>query len=273
MTAKPTALLVSGFNCLKQVRHGYMLYNRNDKYIGKSLEHYGEYSEQELLLLKQVIRAGDTVLDIGANIGVHTLFFAKAVGPVGAVLAFEPQRIVFQTLCANMALNSLTNVNCYRAAIGDQNGSIVVPELDCEQEQNYGGVSLCGDFQGEKVPLLTIDDFGLPSCGLIKIDVEGMEENVLRGARDTIQRFRPALYIENDRPEKSAQLISYIDSLGYRMYWHIPRLFNPDNYFANRENIFGDVVSVNMLCIHVGVGADIEGLRPITNPNSDWRVD
>lgn len=273
MTAKTTALLTSGFNRLKQMRHGYMLYNRNDQYIGKSLEHYGEYSEQELLLLKQLIRPGDTVLDIGANIGAHTLFFAKTVGPTGAVLAFEPQRVVFQTLCANMALNSLTNVNCYPVAIGDQNGPIIVPDLDYEQEYNYGGVDLSGDLHGEKVPLLTIDDFGLPGCSLIKIDVEGMEENALRGARNTIQRCRPVLYVENDRKEKSAQLISYIDSLGYRMYWHLPRLFNPDNYFANPENIFGNIASINMLCISADSATEIEGLRPVTGPDSDWRGD
>jgi FkbM family methyltransferase len=265
-------LLTSGFNCLKQARHGYMLYNRNDRFVGKSLELYGEYSEEELQFLKQGIRPGDTVLDVGANIGAHTLFFAKSVGPAGVVLAFEPQRVPFQTLCANMALNGLINVICHHTAIGDRNGTIAVPCLDYEQAHNYGGVELVGDLQGEAVPLRTIDDFGLTRCNLIKVDVEGMEEAVLRGARDTIRRLKPVLYVENDRKEKSAQLISYIGSLGYRMYWHLPRLFNPDNYFANPENVFGNFASANMLCVHADAAVGIEGLRPVTGPDSDWRV-
>src|SRR5262249_49184020 len=91
-------LLAGDFNHLRKCRHGYVLYNINDMYVGRSFDLYGEFSEEEALLFEQVSRPGDVVMDIGANIGAHTLVMAKRVGPTGKVLAFEPQRVVFQTL-------------------------------------------------------------------------------------------------------------------------------------------------------------------------------
>src|SRR3954467_11045049 len=96
-----------GFNRLKSCRHGKMLYNVNDMYVGRSLDLYGEFSQGEVELFAKIVRSGDVVLDVGANIGAHTLFFAQSTAPLGGVIAFEPQRLVFQTLCANMAINSI----------------------------------------------------------------------------------------------------------------------------------------------------------------------
>src|SRR5437773_2697778 len=91
------------FNRLKQCRHGMMLYNINDVYIGRSLDQYGEFSEGELDLFQQFVKPGQLILEVGANIGAHTVWLAQAVGSTGTVLAFEPQRIVYQALCANLA--------------------------------------------------------------------------------------------------------------------------------------------------------------------------
>ena len=89
------------FNCLKTCRYGRMLYNKNDAFTGRSLELYGEWKQKELDLLAQVIRPGSLVVDVGANIGCHTLFFAKMAGLRGKVFAFEPHRLLFQTLKNN----------------------------------------------------------------------------------------------------------------------------------------------------------------------------
>ena len=82
------------FNRVQQSRYGRMLFNANDTYVGTSIEAYGEYSEGEVQLFRQILRPGDVVVDAGANIGAHTLFFARAVSPGGAVFAFEPQRLL-----------------------------------------------------------------------------------------------------------------------------------------------------------------------------------
>ena len=106
----PLLAETAGFNALVRAKHGLMLFNKNDTYIGRSIGKYGEFSEGEIAIFDQLCRPGDIVVEVGANIGTHTLPIAKMVGVAGRVHAFEPQRIVFQTLCANMALTvSLTS--------------------------------------------------------------------------------------------------------------------------------------------------------------------
>ena len=92
---------------LAACRHGTMLFNAGDIYIGASLAAYGEFSEGEVALFRQLLRPGMTALDVGANIGAFTLPMARLVGATGRVIAWEPQRIVVQTLCANLALNAI----------------------------------------------------------------------------------------------------------------------------------------------------------------------
>ncbi|MEQ8789136.1 MAG: FkbM family methyltransferase [Pirellulaceae bacterium] len=261
-------LATSGFNVLKQTRHGPLLYNRNDVYIGRSLEEYGEFSEGEVELFRQLLKPGDVVVEAGANIGAHTAPLAQLVGRDGVVHAFEPQRVVFQTLCANLALGGLANVRARHAALGAAAGSIVVPPLDYDRPNNFGGLGLGGHAEGESVRLMTLDSLEIPHVTLLKADVEGMEAEVLSGAAETIARCKPILYVENDRPEKSAELIRRIAALGYRMYWHRVPLFRPHNFFRNATNVFGGVMSVNMLCLHESVPAQIAGLPPVEIPDS-----
>ena len=190
----------------------------------------------------------DLIVEAGANIGAHTVFFAQAVGAEGVVFAFEPQRLVFQTLCANVALNSLTNVYCYEMALGSAAGKIPVPCLDPYVLQNFGGLGLDRGLGGLPVDMTTIDALELPHCHLIKIDVEGMELQVLEGALKTITGSRPILYVENDRPEKSEALIRFIKNLDYEVATHEPPLFTPENFFRNPDNVFPNLVSQNLVC-------------------------
>jgi FkbM family methyltransferase len=265
-------LVDSGFNCLNHSRHGWMLYNKNDVYIGKSFDEYGEFSEGEVAIFERVLKPGDTVIEAGANIGAHTVALAKLVGPTGRVIAFEPQRLVFQTLCGNVAINSLANVDCRFAAVGAEAGEIVVPPLPPDNKNNFGGLGLGSYRTGDRVPVLTLDSLGISKCHLLKIDVEGMEESVLRGAGELISTCQPIMYIENDRKEHSAALIEHLLRLEYRLYWHLPKMFAKSNYFGNETNHFGQVASINMLCLPLGADFDVDGLASVTDPNSDWQV-
>jgi len=242
-----------------------MLYNRNDQIIGRALELYGEYCEGEIELLRQVCAPGDIVADIGANIGAVTVPLAMHVGPHGYVFAFEPQRIVFQTLCANVALQSLTNVECVPAALGARKATLQLPDIRYDIEANFGGVELSAYDVGRPVAQLTLDSYaGRGRFALIKIDVEGMETEVLRGGRALIEAQRPLMYVENDRPGKSTELIAELRSLRYRLFWHCPLVFNPNNMRGNANNVFGDGYFQNMLCIPLEREASIEGLNEVT---------
>lgn len=256
---------------VKRCRQGLLMYNVADEYVGRSLHLYGEFSEGEGDAFRQLISPGQVVLDIGANIGAHTLCFANLVGPGGAVLAFEPQRIVYQMLCGNMALNAVTNVFANHLALGREAGSVLVPQLDYAQPGNYGGLALGSFASGERVSVVALDSLDLPRCDFVKIDVEGMEREVLGGAARTIARFQPTLYVENDRAEHSQALIADLLGIGYRLYWHCPPLFNPKN-FDEAENVFGGIVSVNMICLPRSSELVVNGLPEITSPDASWRT-
>jgi len=262
--------LTTGFNTLSLCRHGWMLYHGADQYIGRGLNKYGEFSESEVLLFGLLLRPGDLVVEAGANIGAHTLAMAKMVGEKGLIYAFEPQRLVYQVMVANVAINSLSNVMAMQAGLGKSEGTINVPVLDPAMEHNFGGVSISQHEAGEQVPVRMIDSLSLDRCRLIKADVEGMECDVLEGARDTIMRLRPILYVENDREENSHRLIALIQSYGYRLWWHLPPLYNPDNFRGDKENLFGNILSVNMLCLPQE-GEHVVDMHEIRTPEDDWR--
>ena len=249
------------FNALTQTRYGSFLYNKNDQIVGRCLELYGEYSELEVEFLRQLCGPGSVVADVGANIGAIAVPLAQHAGPTGCVYAFEPERIAFQTLCANVALNSLANVECVHAAVGASHETLHLPELRYDLEANFGGVELAAFSTGRPVRQVMLDDYlELARFTLVKIDVEGMECAVIAGARELLRVQRPLLYIENDRLEKSDDLIAALGALEYRSYWHTPPLFNPNNSRGNKQNIFSDTAAfVNMLCVPRERPASIQG--------------
>ena len=120
MKTLPKIINDEHFNAVVKGKYGYVVFNKNDRFIGQSIEKYGDYCEHEVALFKQICHPGNVVIDVGASIGPHTLALSRLVGNGGRVYAFEPQRIVFQTLCANIALNSITNVELLAQTLKDQ---------------------------------------------------------------------------------------------------------------------------------------------------------
>ena len=259
------------FNGLAICRNGPMLYNRNDQYVGASIRKYGEFSPGETWIFKTLLGAGATVVEVGANIGAHTVELSRLVAPGGVVHAFEPQRVVFQTLCANLALNGCANVFAHQAAVGAALGEILVPFLAPRQPNNFGGLSLLGATQGELVPLRTLDDMGLTACRLLKLDCEGMEADALRGGANMVRTLRPFMYVENDRQDRAAELIKLLLSWEYHLYWHTPPLFTAENFAEDSENIFGNIASINMLCVPAELNITVQGLRKIEPLPADSR--
>jgi FkbM family methyltransferase len=249
-------------------RDGYFLVNRNDVYIGRALEIYGEYNGLEGGFLKRLIKPGDHVVEVGANIGAHTVGLAKAVGAQGRVSVFEPQRACYGLLQSQIALNQLDNVFAYNSAVGRERGQLWLPSVNYFKPGNFGAVKLSRDQtpNSEAAGVVTLDEhFGDQPCALIKIDVEGMEEDVIRGGLDLIRNRRPLLYVENDL-EKSKSLVSLLLELGYRIWWHIPMLFNADNFYGNSQNAYGGTASFNMFCCQ-GDHEAANGLVEIKSPD------
>ena len=269
-------LLQTDLYRLVEGRHGRFLSNPKDMYIGRSMIEYGEFSELEWQLLEQLVRPGQVVIEAGANMGSFTVPIAKKLGRNGILYAFEPQLAIFQQLCANLALNDLVNVQAFNAGCGDDPGWMGIIRPDPGVERNYGGFRL-NQLEGNnqtRVRIEKLDDaLDPPRLDLIKADVEGMEEQVLRGAEGLIAKFRPMMYLEAHDAKDTPGQIALLEEMDYRMWWHRPWMFNKENFAGNEENHFGNVVSNNILCIPAERKSTINGARPVTGPDdhpSKW---
>jgi FkbM family methyltransferase len=262
-------ILTNGHLRLRRCRHGIMLYNLNDTHLGTMLDLYGEYSEAEADMFRHFLEPGMIAVEVGANIGAHTLALAKIVGPKGRVLAFEPQRTAFQMLCANLAVNGIEHVDAHWAAAGSETGHITVPRLPGTERANFGGLAVGGE-QGDAVRLLTLDSLALPGCDFLKIDVEGMERDVLLGARDINRRARPTISVENDREENSPALIQALWDLDYDCYWDIPKYVHVPNFRGTTENLFPTMASFNLVCLPREKEQSLGGLRKVASVLDSW---
>jgi FkbM family methyltransferase len=237
-----------------------MVYFAHDKYIGRSLDLYGEYSEGEIALFDRLVKPGMTVVEVDANIGCHTIFLAKKTGAEGRVIAIEAQGMLYRVLRTNLDLNGLDRVTALHCACGARQGTLDFPAIDYTDPANFGGMSLADAGTGETVPVLPLDALDLHRCDFIKIDVEGMETEVIAGAVRLLEECRPVLYVENDRFENQRMLTERIAAHGYSLYSHCPPLFNKDNFLGNDTNVFGPIQSLNMLCIPENSSLDLSAL-------------
>jgi len=168
---------------------------------------------------------GTDVADVGANNGHFTIEFAEFVGDSGRVFSFEPQRIIFQQLCGNIFLNGLDNVYAYNLAIGDKSGptQIEFPDYHSTDLVNFGNVGLTNNpnVSFETAWAEKLDAINFNTLSVIKIDVQGFEPYVIDGAKETINKHRPYIFIEIEEEslEKfgftEAQLIKQIEDLQY----------------------------------------------------------
>lgn len=246
--------------------------NPNDKYVGKSLQAYGEWSFGEIDLLCQFLPDNANIVEVGGNIGSHTVPLSRHVFN-GKIFTFEPQRISFQLLCANVINNNCRNVRPYNVAVGAILGSTDMADVDPSRAFNFGGISV-GDIEtatdgkeyfGERTPVVLLDDVISPDqkISAIKCDAEGMEVAVLKGASDLIERDKPILYLEDDKTELSVTLFNTVRSFGYDIWWHSVPLFRPNNIAGEAENIFGRVHSFNLFCCHPNNPFSVNELRKI----------
>lgn len=218
----------------------------------------GSFEPNELFLLEKILRPGMIFLDVGANEGIFALFAAARVGPAGTVWAFEPSRREFLRLSCNVRLNRLPNVRLFQLALSAQDGAgdLIVAEPEHAGHNTLGGFAHAGvrEFTRERVPLRRLDDLlvqeGLLRVDVLKIDVEGAETKVVRGAEKTLRDSRPIVLFEvleealNLQGSSSTELIGLLTSFGYRLYQFdrqtgLPVLFDqeqpPNNMVAVPE--------------------------------------
>jgi FkbM family methyltransferase len=186
-------------------------------------------------IIRKYVVPGTIVLDIGAHIGTHTVTMSRAVGNKGVVIAFEPQKKIFRELYKNLEINRCFNVKPVHGALGAEEK---VAFMGTPEPNNEGGRSV-EDSGPEKVLMRTLDSYNLSNVSFIKMDVENFEDEVLKGASNTLLKNRPILFLEIqgnwvvvsrrgvNRAEKIRGTILKLEKLGYQV-----SLFSGDDYIA-----------------------------------------
>jgi FkbM family methyltransferase len=230
----------------------YMLFNTQD-YISASLRDTGVWDENLLKISRFFIQSVDAplVIDVGANLGAYSIPLARDMQDKGgSVYGFEPQRIVFYQLCGNLVLNRLENYFAFNYAIGEKDSIIEIPSVNYEANMNVGMFSINQEVRSAleveqytdssrsfSVPMIKLDSLKIPkSPALIKIDVEGYELNVLKGALNFLEEHNyPPLIFEawGSREWFAAQkteLLRFVEDLGYQISFNMG-----DEYIAQHS--------------------------------------
>jgi FkbM family methyltransferase len=216
----------------------------HDQYVTGAFREVGAYSPSEVVLLRQYLKPGDTVVCAGANVGAIAVPLATHVFP-GAVLAFEPQRLMQMALGSNAINNGCYNIDVLPYAVGAAAGQTTIPELDPRFPANMGAVPTgLGSMAVAVVDLDTVLH-GAP-VALLHLDVEGKEPDALRGAARTIAKHKPILYCEIDRAEVKEETVAIVREMGYARLWE------------HRPPIFGTWASLNLLALPDGAPAPVD---------------
>jgi FkbM family methyltransferase len=225
--------------------HGTMIVNRFDYRMINETEGFGvgfqilntaQFDPEEVKMAVQLLQIrrkhhGDGVIAIdgGANIGVHTVEWAKAMTGWGSVLAVEAQERIYYALAGNVAINNCFNATAINAAISSESGTLQIPNPNYFLPSSFGSLELRqragNEFIGQQIDYanntvivrkVTIDEINLPRVDFIKLDIEGMEMEALEGARQTIDRSVPILLIERIKAD-GAQLTQWLEGRGYQV--------------------------------------------------------
>ena len=224
--------------------HGTMIVNRFDQHVvgpnmaygaGFQLLDKASYDPDEVALLLNMLDLrrryyGDGVVavDCGANLGVHTVEWAKHMTGWGVVLAFEAQERIYYALAGNVAINNCFNARVINAAVTSQPGTMKIPKPDYLTNSSFGSLELKKrentefigqpiDYSEDKmveVRAVNLDSFNFPRLDLLKIDVEGMELDVLAGGAKCIGDKHPILLVEALKTDTIA-LRAQLENWGY----------------------------------------------------------
>ena len=235
------------------------IYPKNE--VFRALFVKGIYDPNLIVVINALLPAKGVFLDIGSNMGYCSLLMSKAVGEDGRVFAIEPSERDFLRLVDNVNLNRLGNVNVYRLAVSDKIGRV---NISIATEERSALNTLGTEFsnkgiekiQTEEVDSVTLDAFveeeEIDRIDVIKMDIEGSELKALNGARNTIERHRPALIVginENSLRASNAsteEVEKTLRELRYKMYYLIEKPF-----FALKEAANLDQVKSNrIICLH-----------------------
>ena len=199
------------------------------KGLGLTVSHYGTYEKSESKIMEEEIKVGNIVVDVGANIGLHTLNMARIVGNTGPVFAFEPDPSNFEILRKNVKINNYQNIILEQKACADKYGRTTLYQSDHpgmhrvfpQTKQAKGQV---------QVELTSLDKYFIDSnladkINFIKIDVEGLEFSVLKGMKNILKNNKKIKILFEFMPKNTMEagftpieLLNYLTSYDFKLF-------------------------------------------------------
>ena len=194
-----------------------------DTVVGAFLRDYGEFSR---VIGDLAVDLKGPFLDVGANIGTVALLAASRGI---AVTAVEPHPGLAGLLRHNIEVNGFRNVQVIEAAAGEITGTADFPIAPMEASINFGSVGFGSNFPTRPVQMVTLDDIVPTRCAFVKIDVEGFELDVLRGAENVLRIVRPVWLIEHHGADGSGEVLDILRSGDYILYWFFSPFVTPNS--------------------------------------------
>ena len=172
----------------------------------------GTYERDKMECFREYLRPGSVVYDVGANVGIYTVLACRMVGVEGRVFSFEPSPDNVQRLAENIRVNKFNNVEIVPSAVSVTDGFAT---FDSEADPCVRKISESGALRVETVSLDSFVASGKPFPNLMKIDVEGAELDVLRGAQKLLVEHGPTIFLATHGEQVHAECVSFLKELGY----------------------------------------------------------
>ena len=233
------------------------------KGLALSISHYGTYEELESKIMEEKIEMGNIVVDVGANIGLHTLNMARIVGNTGQVFAFEPDPSNFEILKKNVKINNYKNIILEQKAVGDKHGRTTLYQSDHPGKHRIFPQTEQAKSQVQ-VELTNLDNYFdsdmIDKINFIKIDVEGLEFSVLKGMKNILKNSKKIKILFEFMPENTMEvgftpieLLNYLTSNDFKLYC-MDNKTKKLLYVSNNEEIVklcsttNNTISRNLFC-------------------------
>jgi FkbM family methyltransferase len=218
----PQTILVKKWNVRFFVPPGFYRTGNTSLFV------FRETYEPELNYIERSVSSGEVFIDAGANCGIYTLLASKLVGDSGRVLSFEPGVESIKNIERNLEINAVSNVKLFKVALSEQEGTAKLYHIENAPTSYSLGSEKSEETSFEEVPITTIDNVlaheGIERVDFIKIDVEGAEELVFRGATSLFSRMKPKVIFEISSQTSARLNLSYdgafnfLKELGYQFF-------------------------------------------------------